>query len=713
MKKITWIVFFTLILTHQAHALIILTKTAINFNTKSGVLKGNVVLGNKIQKAIAIGNYKISSNGKNVVFNISSIAKDNQKHNLSSQPTLIKPIKSQRFLKKGSKLILAGENQEEIAKIFGISLEDYQKKSGTKATSSKGSSGNSSSSLGSSSGGSSSSSSSGTSGSGSSMGGFGSNSSSGSDYGSSYIPNSSSGNGGTNYYPIPNSSSSKDEKNIGSDNVAEYSTQFCKSPAYNGKNSIGLSFIAKDGSCVDIQAQRDDTKCEYRYDFNDGVAIKQTQFYYVDNENQTKNVGGCIDLQGNEYRFPLYKDDSKCQLQVIKDKGYKGNQAYFFQTQILFRGADGLVHMAQDCSDYQNVQEELIDYDKDSKTKQLKRVVNQYYIDPQTGDKVYINNGIISPFKFLYQEYACGDWEMDDANLQAYRRTQIKSFDNITNKYIDITSCDYSNDEGKSGRITLPYIKLANNEKAGEAEKYDMNGEYEFELKERIANFNIQNFPYGCRYLWSNWTRSRDIAIYSNGGFKTLTKWKTTYKTINTGITIGYQRPKQEDELEASIYYISKRVKTIDRTVKVIQNDLNLNADYMKFYEAKTPYKKNLGKVFKGYAKKDGNCLRWELEDRGDEYCDEYEQIDDLSKPIYEDNIVDTGHSYYQDETYLTSDEFKNFVTKYYKPNAGGLCLMYGFGPKWFDNGANCSNYTINNANYFCINYNNYLLPTP
>lgn len=635
---------------NQAQALIILTNKTINFNEKkSGTLKGNVVLGNKIQRAIATGKYKVSSNGKDVVFNISAIIKDNQTHNLSSEPSVIKTIKGNKVLKKGSKLILAGENQDEIAKIFGIPLEDYQKKSGTKATSTNSSTPNSSSSTVSSTTPSTSSSM----GSGSSTGSFGGSStggfsgSSGNDYGSGYIPNPSTNDNGTNYYPVPNGSgSSSDGSDSGNGNTDEYSTQFCKSPAYNGKNSIGLSFIAKDSSCVDVNAQRDDTKCEYRYDFNEGVAIKQTQFYYVDNENQMKNVGGCVDLQGDEYRFPLYKDDSKCQLQTIKDKGYNGNQAYFFQTQILFRGADGLVHTAVDCSDYQNVQEELISYDKDPKAKQVKRIVNQYYIDPRTGEKVYINNGIISPFKFPYQEYACGAWEFDDANLQAYRRTQIKAFDNVANKYIDITSCDYSNDEGKTGRITQPYIKLPSEEKAGATEEGDMNGTYEFEMKQRILNSWYGN-DQTCTYR-------RDTYHYSNGELKTVAKWTTTYKTTNTGVTTSYQRPKQEDEKEPSIYYKSKRLKTIDRTTRVIQNDLNLDSDYMKFYEV--------------------------------------------------------NENYYKDESIKTTPKFTDFISKYYKPKKGGLCLMYETYTVTHNDG-HCNTWWSYNEGHSCSLYNDYLLP--
>ncbi|PAF53019.1 hypothetical protein BKH42_08165 [Helicobacter sp. 13S00482-2] len=645
MKRLFLGIFLSLMIATQVEALIVLTNKAIDLNKKSGTLKANVVLGNKIQKALAIGNYKVSSNNKSVIFNVNTIIKDNQTHNLSSQPSLIKPIKN-KIIKRGSKLILAGENQEEIAKIFGLSLQEYQKKSGTNATS-KNTPNSSSSNVTPSP---STSSSNGNSAS-SSASNF--TSSNGSDYGSGYIPNNNnSKNDGTNYYPIPNNNgNSNNSENI----VPEYSTQFCKAPYYDSKNSISLSFIAKDGSCMDIKAQRDDTKCEYRYDFNNGVAIKQTQFYYVDNENQIKNVGGCVDLQGDEYSYPLYKDDSKCQLQVTSNKGYNGNQAYFFQTQILFRGADNLVHMAKDCTDYQNVQEELISYDKDTKKKEVKRIVNQYYIDPSTGNKVYINNGIISPFKFPYQEYACGIWEMDDANLQAYRKTQIKAFDNVANTYIDVTSCDYSNDEDKTGRITQPYIKLPNNEKPGEAEPGDMNGSYEFEFKQALYGTGTGSVWRNCKGLFCSGSHSDDYTYYYLNGFQ-ITKWTTTYKTTNTGVTTGYQRPKQPDEKEASIYYVSKRVKTIERTSRVIQNDLNLTADYMKFYEV--------------------------------------------------------NEGFYKDESIKTSPAFSDFISKYYKPKAGGLCQKYKISGGRVGDSKNFVGGYRNNVVLTCLFYNDYLLPT-
>ncbi|PAF49634.1 hypothetical protein BKH41_01900 [Helicobacter sp. 12S02232-10] len=623
-------------------ALMIITDKDINLSKKQGALRGRVVFDNKVYPAIAIGDYKLSSDRKSAAFMVREIKTNNQTHSLSSNPSTIKEVKNAKKLQKGSKLILAGENQEEIAKILGIDINAYKQKGGVitdNGNSSKnGTNGNSATNSGNSGGGNNSYTSPFSSGNGDFSGSSG-----------SYIPS----NNGNNSSNVPNPVIVPNGNNTQGDagGVSNYSAQYCKAPQYDGKNSISLSIVDKDGNCTDLKAQRDDTKCEYRYDFNDGMAIKQTQFYYVDKENQTQNIGGCVDLAGDEYRFPLYKDDSKCKLQVTDNKGYGGGEAWMFQTQILFRGIDGLIHTAADCGDYMNVQEELISYEKDDADKKLKRMVNQYYIDPKTNQKVYINHGIYSPFEFGYQEYACGLWEMDDPNLQAYRRTQIKAYDSVAGSYYDITGCDYSNDGGKSGRITTPYIKLANNQKDGGVEEGDMNGTYEFEIKERMLNSSSDDNT-KCNKGYHRWTTH-----YSNGDLIIKTQWKTTYKTTNTGVTIGYQRPKQDDEKEASIYYTSKRVKTIDRSTIVVKNELGLDADYMKFYEVNENF----------YKDSDNNNTK-------------------------------------------QSKEYTDFITKYYRKGKGSLCQVWSVWDK-SESDSKC-HWTAWNGNYNCGTWNDYIIPT-
>lgn len=65
--------------------------------------------------------------------------------------------------------------------------------------------------------------------------------------------------------------------------------------------------------------------------------------------------------------------------------------------------------MAKSCTDFAGVQEQLVKYDNDPATRTVQRVVNQYYIDPITKQNVFISHNVVSPLKFSYQTYACGN----------------------------------------------------------------------------------------------------------------------------------------------------------------------------------------------------------------------------------------------------------------------------------------------------------------
>ena len=612
-------------------ALTIQLNKPLELNKGSGVMSGEVIINNKLQKAKAIGNYKLSSNRQSVLFTIEKIFKDDQIYKLSSHPTAIKQLKNRR-IPKGSKIILAGENEEEIAKIFGMNSQNYQKvKNSTSnpTTSSNQTTGSSNQQSPSNS------------------------SSSGSGIGSSYYPTQSSNNG-TNYYPVSGGSGSDNTDK--SDN--NYSSQYCSSPVRDG-NEMNLSVVDKDGSCVEIKATRDDTKCQYRYDFNNGYAIKQTQFYYVDKENETKNIGGCVDLEGDEYRYELYSDDSKCKLQAVTDKGYGSGLSYFFQTQILFRGADGTINVAKDCSDYANVKEDLINYDVNLNNKTLKRVVNQYYIDPVSGEKVVISNGVLSPYEFKLQEYLCGAWEYNDAKLEAYRPTQIRGYDEISGTYYNATACDYSTDGGKSGKITRKYTKVIEKDVNGKAEPGDVNGERWFSIGERELASHTRYLSLNCKYGLQTWNNNIYYNSYYNGRYIDRTRWKTTYKTTNIGTTIAYERPKQDDEDKATLYYTSKTTKKIERTPIVSINEAKLSPDYMKFVEAQ--------------------------------------------------------EGYYKDPEVLSSKEFLEWQAKYFKKNGGTYCLNYNFwnGTYKGNKPKDCEWSTGNKykSEYSCTLRSNYLIP--
>lgn len=612
LKLLICLVFFPY---YSLNALTIITSNEIDLKKSEGELKGYVVFDGKTRKDLnALGKYKLSKNKKNVLFIVSHIKRNENYHTLENQPSLIKETKGKLKIKKGTKLILAGELENEISSILGTSKNNYR--------SYRNNEGSRGASQGNFSYGRGSNNSDGISGSsesgGSAIGGSNnkndfnnpfpefpdgnSNSNSGNTSGGYYPPISGGGNGNKNeetLIPIPPNTSGNNASNSGNNNGGNgnnggntYSSQYCKSPIRNG-NEINLSVIDKDGNCLEMKASRDDTKCQYRYDFEKGKAIKQTQFYYIDKENSTQNIGGCVDLEGSQFQFTLYADDTKCKLQSTDDKGYGGGTAHMFQTQILFRGADGLIHIAKDCSDFANVKEELINYELDHQNKKLIRIVNQYYIDPITGKKVYISNGIQSPYKAIWKEFTCGRWEYNDQALEAYRPTQIRAFDEINSSYYNITGCDYSTDQGKAGKITQKYTKVFVGINSQGEEEGDLNITKEFSIDEAFLqtgthSINERCCKAGCM-CYDCGQYGRNITTYSQ--VKKKSKWKTQYKTINRGTTEKYLRPKQENDSEEQynqykFYFISKANKVIERISLWIEvNEFQLDEEYMKNYE--------------------------------------------------------------------------------------------------------------------------------
>ncbi len=618
--------FLALLLPICVHALVIQTNQNIQFS-KSGALTGYVVFQKRVHKELlALGKYQVSKNRKNVLFTITHIKKGENYKTLNAQPSAIKETRGKRGLKKGTRLVLGGENNAEIATLLNVNQEAYRaSKGGGGFSPANSTTGGSSGSIGVGSAA--------NTGNGSTAKGMqdsmigtqgmgsnpfppiaGGNSSVSNSYplGSGLPLGSGVGLTGNSIMPLPlpegiNNGSGASNANdasggnatsnntASSANANQYTTLFCSAPIRHG-NQMDINIVDRDGKCVSMQAYRDDNTCTYRYDFEKGKAIKQTQFYFISRENKSFNIGGCVDLQGPEYAFALYQDDSKCKLQTTKDKAYGSGQASFFQTQILFRGADGLIHMAKDCSDFANVQEQLIRYDNDSAAKKVRRIVDQYYIDPVSKKKVFISHGIVSPIELDYQEYACGKWEFDDANLQATRPTQIRAFDTMANAYYNVTGCDYSAVLDKTPKIVQPYTKINTTSSVKDEEVDDLDTskdsphnlpEYRtFEIKERVLGSGNRTSYSHCDDGWSSWTKSKDYIAYYNGDLRTIAKWSTEYKTINTGTTQVYIRPRNDGDDEAQyntykFYYVSKAKKELQRTPLSIEtNTANLDDTY-------------------------------------------------------------------------------------------------------------------------------------
>ncbi|EKE80775.1 putative periplasmic competence -like protein [Helicobacter pylori R030b] len=266
---------------------------------------------------------------------------------------------------------------------------------------------------------------------------------------------------------------------------------------------------------------RDDTKCAYRYDFEAGKAIKQTQYYYVDRENKTQNIGGCVDLQGAQYAMQLYKDDSKCALQTTSDKGYGMGKTQTFQTEIVFRGMDNLIHVAVPCSDYARVQDRIVRYEKNDKTQTLTPIVDQYYNDPSNPNKQEIlNRGIATQLSSQYQEFACGQWEYNDAKLEAKRPTMLKSYNKLNGEWVEVTPCNF--EAGiKSGAVVSPYVMGVSSSKV----LSDITTSHYFRIERKNYGEREQcQKPYGVN-------RCQPQYFHTD---PSITDWSATYKTTTT-----------------------------------------------------------------------------------------------------------------------------------------------------------------------------------
>ncbi|GAA9350530.1 hypothetical protein TH0610_06110 [Helicobacter pylori] len=640
---------------------------------KNSEFKAFVVVGNKVQEnTLAMGHYKVSKNRANLSISVTHIKKGNDYKTLQSPSNAIKEIKGKLVLKKGTRIVLGGENDSEMSNAIGVSKSTY-----TSSKNGKGFSGSGTSGMGYASG----------------YGVTGNTSSNGigvsstSTNGIARSDGSSGANGidGTNGVNGANGTSGANGNNSANGGAASadshYTNEFCTAPIRNG-NTMSLDIVDRNGSCFKMQAFRNDNVCQYSYDFENMKAIKQTQFYFINRENKSVNIGGCVDLYGKQFEFTMYEDANKCKLDTTTDKGYGSGSASFFQTEILFRGLDNLIHVAKGCTDFAGVQEQLVKYDNDPATRTVQRVVNQYYIDPITKQKVFISHNVVSPLKFSYQTYACGKWQFDDAKLEAYRPTQIRIFDTVANQYYNVTGCDYTSDMGKVPKIVQPYTKInvassVKGEEVGDLDTTDGSNDHlpqytTFEIQEMSLNSSQWTATSYCNDLWGSWTKTYSYTGYSQGNLRTLAKWVTQYKTINQGTTIEYIRPRNEGDSDAvydtyKYYYASQAKKTLKRIPLTIYiNSLNLSDEYRKNFELTT--------------------LRQKL---------------NLNNGV---------------KQLINTQDFTNWQATYYRPNGNGnLCMSYSFSPgspwKFSDKGKYCSWAQTPNTNYSCASHNNWIVP--
>ncbi|GAA7091809.1 hypothetical protein HpCHN30_06150 [Helicobacter pylori] len=118
---------FLLGLLSPAYALNVITTKEIDANLPNGAIESRVVLGKRVFKVEAHGFYFRNNATNSIDIEITSLLRDNQSFPLTSPAKTSLKILPNAKIKKSTLLVLKGENAEEVAKILGISKEEYQK----------------------------------------------------------------------------------------------------------------------------------------------------------------------------------------------------------------------------------------------------------------------------------------------------------------------------------------------------------------------------------------------------------------------------------------------------------------------------------------------------------------------------------------------------------------------------------------------------------
>lgn len=125
---------FLLGLLNPAYALSVITTKEIDANLPNGAIESRVVLGKRVFKVEAHGFYFRNNATNSIDIEITNLLRDNQSFPLTSPARTSLKIPPNAKIKKSTILVLKGENAEEVAKILGVSKEEYQKLENTAQT---------------------------------------------------------------------------------------------------------------------------------------------------------------------------------------------------------------------------------------------------------------------------------------------------------------------------------------------------------------------------------------------------------------------------------------------------------------------------------------------------------------------------------------------------------------------------------------------------
>ncbi|WP_033618770.1 hypothetical protein [Helicobacter pylori] len=215
------------------------------------------------------------------------------------------------------------------------------------------------------------------------------------------------------------------------------------------------------------------------------------------------------------------------------------------------------------------------------------------------------------------KEFACGKWVYDDENLQAYRPSILKRVDADKQTATDITPCDYSTAENKSGKIITPYTKIS-------VQKTEPLEEPQtFEAKNNFAILQARSTTEKCKRARARKDGTIRQCYLIEEPLKQA--WESEYQITSQLVKAIYERPKQDDQVEPTFYETSELAYSSTRKSEITHNELNLNEKFMEFVEVYEGHYLNdvikESSEYKEWVKnhvrfKEGVCVALEIEEQ-------------------------------------------------------------------------------------------------
>ncbi|WP_101021424.1 competence protein [Helicobacter pylori] len=239
---------------------------------------------------------------------------------------------------------------------------------------------------------------------------------------------------------------------------------------------------------------------------------------------------------------------------------------------------------------------------------------NNLFVAPPTEKTLPSNN---TPNADAIKEFACGKWVYDDENLQAYRPSILKRVDEDKQTATDITPCDYSTAENKSGKIITPYTKISVHKTEPLEEPQT------FEAKNNFAILQARSSTEKCKRARARKDGTTRQCYLIEEPLKQA--WESEYEITTQLVKAIYERPKQDDQVEPTFYETSELAYSSTRKSEITRNELNLNEKFMEFVEVyEGHYLNDIVKESSEYKEwvknhvrfKEGVCMALEIEEQ-------------------------------------------------------------------------------------------------